>query len=92
MLGCAAPPSALPVVIPVPLGWCQQEMSWAGCAKSSDGAQCQLMDELFLTQMSQKATWGEGGCCRAPAVLHEHFCDIWPETAALSFKQKKGIK
>lgn len=28
-------------------------MSWAGSAKSSDGAQGQLMDELFLTQMSR---------------------------------------
>lgn len=53
VLGCAAPPSALPGVIPVALGWCKKGMSWAGCAKSSDGAQCQLMDELSLTQLSR---------------------------------------
>lgn len=51
--GHAAPPSALPGVIPVTLGWCKKGIRWAGCAKSSDGAQCQLVDELFLTQMSR---------------------------------------
>lgn len=53
--GWASPPPALPggAVIPVTLGWCKEGMSWAGCAKSSDGAQCQLMDELSLTQLSR---------------------------------------
>lgn len=66
----SAPPSALPGVISVPLGWFKKGMSWA---KSSDAAQCQLMDELFLSQMSQKTTLGEGGCFRAPAVLLKLF-------------------
>lgn len=52
VLGCAASPSA-PPGSPAALGWCRKGVSWAGCAKSSEGGQGQLMDELFLTQMSR---------------------------------------
>lgn len=86
--GCAAPPSALPVS----LGWCRR--GWAGLAvptavrepSASSWMSCSWLRRAGTTFHSQKATWGEGGCCRAPAVLHNcTFCDIWPETAAFSF-------
>lgn len=78
--GCAAPPAALPVS----LGWCKEGMSRAGCAKGSEGAQCQLMDELFLTQMSRSHVSQPKSHVGRRWVLQGSSCTPWTALSVTS--------